>query len=91
MSEPTEASFNLLTALFQDQPMAAIWSERASIGAWLRIEGELARAQAELGLISAGDAALIATACSRDTIDRDRLWENAVTWATQFRRYVGAC
>jgi len=37
----------------------------------------LARAQKELGLTSVGDADLIATACSRDTIDRDRLWEDA--------------
>lgn len=33
MSDTREPSFNLLTALFQDEPMAAIWSERASIGA----------------------------------------------------------
>lgn len=77
MSEPTDAPFNLLTALFQDQPMAAIWSERASIEEWLRTESELARAQAEVGLISGEDAGMIAAACTIETIDRIQLWEDA--------------
>jgi 3-carboxy-cis,cis-muconate cycloisomerase len=77
MAEPNEPPFSLLTALFQDQPMAAIWSERATIGAWLRTEAELARAQGEVGLITAADADMIAAACSLDTIDRARLWDDA--------------
>lgn len=77
MSDTREPSFNLLTALFQDEPMAAIWSERASIGAWLRTEAGLALAQAEVGLIPIGDAQLIAAACRLESIHPARLWEEA--------------
>lgn len=77
MNEPREGSFNLLTALYQDEPMAALWSEDAAIRGWLRTEAELSRAQAEVGMIPAQDAEMIAAACTLDTIDRDRLWADA--------------
>lgn len=54
--------------------MASLWSERATIESWLRVEGELALAQAEEGVIPLEDAELIATTCAKLEVDRDRLW-----------------
>jgi len=47
--------FKLLSALFQDRPMVAIWSERALIETSLRTEAELAQAQADAGVIGNAD------------------------------------
>lgn len=69
--------FNLLTALFQDQATAELWSEDASIGGWLRAEAELALAQAEAGLLTSAESEAIATACTLENIDRPRLWAEA--------------
>jgi len=77
MGELKQSSFNLLTALFQDEPMASIWSEQGSLSRWLQVEAGLALAQAEVGLITSADAELIAAACNPDAIDTDRLWDEA--------------
>ncbi|MEI6363813.1 MAG: adenylosuccinate lyase family protein [Actinomycetes bacterium] len=57
--------------------MARVWSEEATISAWLRVEAELARAQARTGLITQSDADAISSACSLENIDTPRLWADA--------------
>lgn len=59
----------LFSALYGDAEMAAILSDRASIAAMLRVEGELARAQAALGIIPADEADRIADAAARLNLD----------------------
>jgi 3-carboxy-cis,cis-muconate cycloisomerase len=50
-----------------------IWSDRATLQAWLDVEAALARAQAELGIIPA-DAAVTIAACSHaERFDLERL------------------
>ena len=56
---PAGAPFRLLDTLFADEPMRAVWSEAATVTAWLDVEAALAAAQAEVGLISAADAEAI--------------------------------
>lgn len=75
--QPAPAPFNLLSALFQDRPMAAIWSESAHIEGWLRTEAALAHAQADENVIDRGDADAISAVCSLDIIDAPRLWDEA--------------
>lgn len=59
----------LLAALYGDAEMAAILSDRAFVAAMLRVEGELARAQAALGIIPADAADRIATAAAGLALD----------------------
>jgi len=49
----------MLLDTFGDPGMADIWSERATVRAWLAVERALAVAQAEIGLIPASAAAAI--------------------------------
>ena len=77
MNHPRPAPFNILTTLYEDAPMATIWCEEASISAWLEVEGALAEAQAEFGLIPDAEAAMIKAACRVEHIDRARLWREA--------------
>ncbi len=72
-----QSPFDLLTALFQDEEAAEIWSERSTVEHWLRVEAELAQAQAEVGLISIQDADLIGKACDVDRIDCEVMWTEA--------------
>ncbi|GAA1550645.1 adenylosuccinate lyase [Kribbella sancticallisti] len=67
--------FRLLTALYGDDAMVGIWSERATIEAWLRVESELAQAQAEVGVISQADADAISAVCRPELIDAEQLWD----------------
>lgn len=69
--------FDLLTTLFCDPTMSSTWSETAAVEGWLRVEAELARAQADAGLLSIEDAEQIATACQEGSYDRAALWRNA--------------
>jgi len=71
------ASFRLLEALYADEEARRIWSEESTIRAWLRVEGELALAQAAEGVIADADADAIAQACRRGIANRDALWEDA--------------
>lgn len=73
----TDQPFSLLSRLYTDGPMRAIFSEEATVRAWLEVEAALARGQAELGLIPTGDAEAIATACRVEAVDLDRLWSEA--------------
>ena len=68
--------FRLLERLYADGPMRRIWSEDGSVGSWLRVEAELARAQAAVGLLDAGEAEAVAAACRDDVVDREALWES---------------
>jgi 3-carboxy-cis,cis-muconate cycloisomerase len=69
--------FDLLGRLWGDDAMAAVWSERATIGAWLRVEAELARAQAAMGVLTGSDAELIADAATLEGLDIQALWAGA--------------
>lgn len=69
--------FDLLTGLFQDSIAAEIWSERSTVRQWLRVEAELALAQADVGLVDPDQAAQIAAACDLERIDCDALWQEA--------------
>jgi 3-carboxy-cis,cis-muconate cycloisomerase len=73
------APFRLLDALFADEPMRAVWSEAATVMAWLDVEAALAAAQAEVGLISAADAEAIGAVCRVENIDLPALWAGART------------
>ena len=59
----------MLGALYGDAEMAAVMTDRAAIAAMLRVEAELARAQAALGIIPAEAADAIATTAG--TLDLD--------------------
>lgn len=72
-------AFRLLSALYHDAPMVGIWSPEETIASWLRVESELARAQADAGLLTREDAEAIGAACRPELIDPDRLWEGART------------
>jgi 3-carboxy-cis,cis-muconate cycloisomerase len=69
--------FDLLGQLWGDDAMAAVWSERATIEAWLVVEAELARSQAVVGVLTEADAELIAGAASVDGLDTEALWAGA--------------
>ncbi len=69
--------FDLLTTQHRDEPMARIWSQEGSISRWLATEAELARAQADVGVILPEHAEEIAAACAADAIDPGRLWHEA--------------
>ncbi|WP_037064409.1 class-II fumarase/aspartase family protein [Pseudonocardia acaciae] len=69
--------FDLLGRLWGDDAMAAVWSERATIEAWLRVEAELARAQAATGVLAEADAEMVARAASVDGLDTEALWDGA--------------
>jgi 3-carboxy-cis,cis-muconate cycloisomerase len=72
-------SFRLLDTLFADEPMQAVWSETATVTAWLDVESGLAAAQAEVGIISAADAEAIGDVCRVENIDLPALWAGART------------
>lgn len=59
--------------LFSTDEMRAIFSDRAMVQQWLRVETALAKTQAKLGIIPQSAASAIATAATIDNIDFDRL------------------
>jgi 3-carboxy-cis,cis-muconate cycloisomerase len=69
------AIFSLLHRAFGDAEMEAVFSERATVAAWLRTEAELARTQAAVGDLDRDRAEAVATACDPDAIDLPALWE----------------
>lgn len=73
------AGFRLLDTLFGDEAMRAVWSEAATVTAWLDVEASLAAAQAEVGVISAEDAHAIGDACRLENVDLAGLWGSART------------
>ncbi|WP_213453198.1 lyase family protein [Rhizomonospora bruguierae] len=66
--------FDLLTALAGDPATAGIFAERSMVDAFLRVEVALAAAEADVDLITSGDAEAIAAAARVEHIDLDRLW-----------------
>ncbi|WZH53731.1 MAG: lyase family protein [Nocardioides alkalitolerans] len=70
--------FDLLWELYGDEEMATVFSAETTVAAWVRVEGALAEAQAELGLVDAARAAAIREACADPAlIDLTALWEGA--------------
>lgn len=57
--------------------MAGIFSEKETIALWLKVEIELARTQAKLGLISEAAAASIRNAAVQENINNEILWNQA--------------
>jgi 3-carboxy-cis,cis-muconate cycloisomerase len=68
-------SFDLLSQVAGDPEMRAIFSERATVEAWLRTEIALAEGQAQLGIIPRRARDAIALAADVDSIDLERLWD----------------
>ncbi|GHJ40785.1 adenylosuccinate lyase family protein [Streptomyces sp. TS71-3] len=66
--------FEMLVGLYGDERMAAILSEQELIASWMRVEGALATAQAEAGVIAVETGAAIAEAATGAVIDPVRLW-----------------
>ena len=75
--EPGRVVFDLLSELSGDSGMAQIFSEEATIKAWLDVEAALARAEAEVGLITVAACEAIVHAAHPDKIDRSRLWDES--------------
>ena len=77
MTHPTAtpgAIFSMLHRAFGDAVMEAVFSEEATVDAWLRTETALARAQAQVGDISSDCAEAIEAACSLENVDLSSLW-----------------
>jgi 3-carboxy-cis,cis-muconate cycloisomerase len=69
--------WDLLLGTFGDPIMESIFSERATVAAWLAAERALAWAEAQAGLIKPEEADAIIHAAQPGAIDYDRLWEEA--------------
>ncbi len=69
--------YSLLTDLFGDPDMAAIFSFEATVRSWLDTEAALALAQGAAGSIDPGAADAIASACEDLALDRARLLSEA--------------
>ena len=69
------APFNLLYQNAGNETQLTMWSEGATIEAWLATERALALSQGELGVIDHADAEAIATAAVLDNIDHAELWK----------------
>ena len=64
---------SFMTAHWFSGAAKKIWSDGASLQAWLKVEAALARSQAELGMIPASAAAVIAEKAEVRFFDMDRL------------------
>ena len=73
-SDPVYPFLPLLT-LFGDEVVAGLFSERAQVEAWLRVECALAEAQAALGIITPAAATAIISEATIEKIDFARLRE----------------
>lgn len=67
-------AFPLLTRVFGDPEMAAVFSQEQTIEGWLRAEAALAAAQAEAGVLDRDESEAIAAAAVLDSIDAEALW-----------------
>lgn len=83
MTEPPQTEvgapppFSLLFRLFGDAEMTEIFSEAASFRRWIQVEVELARAQAQFGIVPAGAAEDIARAAELVLAEQPDIWANA--------------
>ena len=71
------STFQLLSAIYSDEPMLDIWSAENMVSLWLRVEAELAQVEAEVGLGTQADAAAIDEVCDISRIDLDDLWRES--------------
>jgi 3-carboxy-cis,cis-muconate cycloisomerase len=69
----------MLVSMYGDEGTTHLFSEEASVGAWLRVEAALATAQGELGVLERADATAIADAAKLANIDLERLWRETRT------------
>jgi 3-carboxy-cis,cis-muconate cycloisomerase len=67
--------FSMLHRAFGDPVMERVFSEAATVEAWLRTEAELARSQAAVGDLDAARAEAIAAACVLANVDLGGLWQ----------------
>jgi 3-carboxy-cis,cis-muconate cycloisomerase len=73
MTEP----FLMLSRLFGDDVMAALFGEDRMISGWLEAEAALALAQADVGVLSPSVGETIAAAATLRNVDREQLWRQA--------------
>ncbi len=71
------AVFSLLTTLYRDPEMNAVFSVERTVQGWLDAEVALARAQAHLGELTPEDAERIAQAAQLEGLDLEALWTQA--------------
>ncbi len=69
--------FDLLARIGGDDVMRRVLSEDATIRSWLDVEAALGRGLAAVGIIDGPTGDRIASACVLESIDRDRLWDEA--------------
>lgn len=77
-SQPSRP-FNLLSRLYADPELGAIFGEVAGVSRWLEVESALAQAQGAAGVISQSAADEIVSAARIDNIDLNRLWRETAT------------
>jgi 3-carboxy-cis,cis-muconate cycloisomerase len=70
--------FSLLAALYGDAATSELLSAGRTIDRWLEVEATLASAQAQVGDITAEQAAAVREAARPENIDAERLWREAV-------------
>lgn len=73
----TTGPFLLLDRLYSDTVMSEIFSEATMVESWLATERSLARAQAQVGILTAAEAEAIATAATIVAVDLERLWSES--------------
>lgn len=78
-SDRATATFDLLSQVAGDHAMQEIFSERATVEAWLRTEVAIATSEVALGIIPQSARDAIAKVAVADQIDLDRLWEETRT------------
>jgi 3-carboxy-cis,cis-muconate cycloisomerase len=69
--------FSLLSALYGDATISELLSPGRTIERWLQVEVALAGAQAQVGDITAEQAAAVRRAARPESIDAERLWREA--------------
>jgi 3-carboxy-cis,cis-muconate cycloisomerase len=72
-----QAPFRLLTALYSDEAMTEVFSEAATVDAWVRAELALCRAQAAVGVIDLDDVRGLEKLLAERHLDLARLWADA--------------
>ncbi|CAL9655959.1 lyase family protein [Streptomyces sp. enrichment culture] len=77
LAHPTP--FSLTERLVGDRGQLAVFSEDSAIEGWLAAERALARAQAEVGVLSPAEAEAVCRAARLAAVDREALWRTART------------
>jgi 3-carboxy-cis,cis-muconate cycloisomerase len=74
---PWREPFSLLTRLYADPVMLAIFSEERAVGDWLAIEAALAEAQGALGILTSEEVEAVRAAAVPEHVDGPALWRDA--------------